>query len=48
MRHLHVELLIEDSARDHLAMLAGRKLRVTLCYEAGYNGFWPAQFGAAG
>jgi transposase len=33
-----------DAARDHLAKLTGRVPKVTLCYEAGYDGFWLARF----
>ena len=33
-----------DAARDRVAKLAGRRPKVTLCYEAGYDGFWLARF----
>ncbi len=33
-----------DAARDRLAKMTGRRPRVTLCYEAGYDGFWLARF----
>ncbi len=33
-----------DAARDRLAKVSGRASKVTLCYEAGYDGFWLARF----
>ncbi len=33
-----------DAARDRVAKITGRRPRVTLCYEAGYDGFWLARF----
>ncbi len=33
-----------NAARDRLAKMTGRRPRVTLCYEAGYDGFWLARF----
>ncbi len=33
-----------DAARDRLAKVIGRVPKVTLCYEAGYDGFWLARF----
>jgi transposase len=33
-----------DAARDRLAQLTGQTPKVTLCYEAGYDGFWLARF----
>ncbi len=33
-----------DVARDRLAKVSGRVPKVTLCYEAGYDGFWLARF----
>ena len=33
-----------DAARDRLAKVSGRVPKVTLCYEAGYDGFWLARF----
>ncbi len=32
-----------DAARDRLAKVSGRVPKVTLCYEAGYDGFWLAR-----
>ncbi len=32
-----------DAARDRLAKAVGRVPKVTLCYEAGYDGFWLAR-----
>ncbi len=32
-----------DAARERLAKVSGRVPRVTLCYEAGYDGFWLAR-----
>ncbi len=32
-----------DAARDRVAKLTGRTPTVTLCYEAGYDGFWLAR-----
>jgi transposase len=29
-----------DAARDRLAKVSGQVPKVTLCYEAGYDGFW--------
>ncbi len=33
-----------DAARDRVAKVTGRAPKVTLCYEAGYDGFWLARF----
>ena len=33
-----------DAARDRLAKVSGQTPKVTLCYEAGYDGFWLARF----
>jgi hypothetical protein len=33
-----------DAARDRVAQLTGRTPKVTLCYEADYDGFWLARF----
>ena len=33
-----------DAARDRLAKVSGQMPKVTLCYEAGYDGFWLARF----
>ena len=33
-----------DAARDRVAKMTGRRSRVTLCYEAGYDGLWLARF----
>jgi transposase len=33
-----------DAARDHVAQVTGQTPKVTLCYEAGYDGFWLARF----
>jgi transposase len=33
-----------DAARDRVVKLTGRTPTVTLCYEAGYDGFWLARF----
>ncbi len=33
-----------DAARDRVVKLTGRTPSVTLCYEAGYDGFWLARF----
>ncbi len=33
-----------DAARDRVAKVTGRTPKVTLCYEAGYDGFWLARF----
>jgi len=33
-----------DAARQRLAKASGRAPRLTLCYEAGYDGFWLARF----
>ncbi len=33
-----------DAARDRVAKVTGRTPTVTLCYEAGYDGFWLARF----
>ncbi len=33
-----------DVARDRVAQVTGRTPKVTLCYEAGYDGFWLARF----
>ena len=33
-----------DAARDRMAKVVGRVPEVTLCYEAGYDGFWLARF----
>ena len=32
------------TARDRVAQVTGRTPKVTLCYEAGYDGFWLARF----
>ncbi len=32
-----------DAARERLAKVSGRVPKVTLCYEAGYDGFWLAR-----
>jgi transposase len=32
-----------DAARDRMAKVIGRAPKVTLCYEAGYDGFWLAR-----
>ncbi len=32
------------AARDRVAKITGRTPTVTLCYEAGYDGFWLARF----
>ncbi len=32
-----------DAARKHLAKVSGQTPKVTLCYEAGYDGFWLAR-----
>ncbi len=32
-----------DAARDRVARLTGQTPKVTLCYEAGYDGFWLAR-----
>ena len=32
-----------DAARDRVAKVTGRRPPVTLCYEAGYDGFWLAR-----
>ena len=32
-----------DAARERLAKLVGQVPTVTLCYEAGYDGFWLAR-----
>ena len=37
-----------DAARKRLAKVSGQTPKVTLCYEAGYDGFWLARFGDAG
>ncbi len=29
-----------DAARDRVAKVTGQTPKVTLCYEAGYDGFW--------
>ncbi len=33
-----------DAARERVAKVTGRAPTVTLCYEAGYDGFWLARF----
>jgi transposase len=33
-----------DAARDRVAKVTGQVPKVTLCYEAGYDGFWLARF----
>ncbi len=33
-----------DAARDRVAQVTGQTPKVTLCYEAGYDGFWLARF----
>lgn len=33
-----------DAARDRVAKLSDQTQKVTLCYEAGYDGFWLARF----
>ena len=33
-----------DAARQRLAKVSGQVPKVTLCYEAGYDGFWLARF----
>ena len=33
-----------DAARERLAKISGQVAKVTLCYEAGYDGFWLARF----
>ena len=33
-----------DAARDRVAQLTGQTPKVTLCYEAGYDGFWLSRF----
>ncbi len=33
-----------DAARNRLAKVSGQTPKVTLCYEAGYDGFWLARF----
>ena len=33
-----------DEARDRVAKVTGQTPRMTLCYEAGYDGFWLARF----
>ncbi len=33
-----------DAARERLAKVGDRVPKVTLCYEAGYDGFWLARF----
>ena len=33
-----------DAARERVAKVTGEVLQVTLCYEAGYDGFWLARF----
>jgi len=33
-----------NAARDRVAQVTGRTPKVTLCYEAGYDGFWLARF----
>ena len=33
-----------DATRDRLAKVSGQVPKVTLCYEAGYDGFWLARF----
>ncbi len=33
-----------DAAQDRVAQLTGQTPKVTLCYEAGYDGFWLSRF----
>ncbi len=33
-----------DAARDRVAKVTGRTPTLTLCYDAGYDGFWLARF----
>ncbi len=33
-----------DAARERVAQVTGQTPKVTLCYEAGYDGFWLARF----
>ncbi len=33
-----------DAARDRVAQITGQTPKLTLCYEAGYDGFWLARF----
>ncbi len=33
-----------DAARDRVVKVTGRTPTITLCYEAGYDGFWLARF----
>ncbi len=33
-----------DAARDRVVKVTGQTTRMTLCYEAGYDGFWLARF----
>jgi len=33
-----------DAARDRVAQVTGQTPKVTLCYEAGYDGFWLVRF----
>ncbi len=33
-----------DGARDRVAKVTGQVPKVTLCYEAGYDGFWLVRF----
>ena len=33
-----------DAARDRVAQVTGQTPKGTLCYEAGYDGFWLARF----
>jgi len=33
-----------DAARDRVAQLTGQVPKLTLCYEAGYDGFWLSRF----
>ena len=33
-----------DAARNRLVKVSGQVAKVTLCYEAGYDGFWLARF----
>ncbi len=33
-----------DAARDRVAKTTGQRPKITLCYEAGYDGFWLARF----
>ncbi len=33
-----------DAAQERLAKISGQVPKVTLCYEAGYDGFWLARF----